>query len=295
MTGSTIELVRTPKELRELTRKARRADKVVGFVPTMGALHKGHLRLVEVARERADLVIVSIFVNPTQFGPKEDLDRYPRDLEGDMAKCADAGAEVVFAPAVEHMYPDGAVTHVTVPHITAGLCGKDRPTHFGGVATIVSKLFNIVGPCVAVFGRKDFQQLTVIRRMAADLYFDVDVVGVPTVREADGVALSSRNAYLTENERSRARALVRGLSAACEMVTRHDPARVGEVRSKALSLLESEVDSVDYVELCDPETLETLDSDMAITSPTLLAVAARLGKTRLIDNVVLLEQSDPLE
>lgn len=261
----------------------------------MGALHLGHLKLAEEARQRADIVIVSIFVNPTQFGPNEDLDKYPRDLEGDVGSCSDVGVEFVYAPDVETMYPQGHRTSVHVRGLGSRLCGAHRPGHFDGVATIVAKLFNQVGECVAVFGRKDYQQLKVIERMVRDLDLEIEVVGVPTVREPDGIALSSRNAYLSPSERSRARALVKGLSAAWTLVESSDvPVMVEAVRSAAREHVFREFDSVDYVEICEPESLEVLADSQMIQSPTLVAGAGRLGSTRLIDNIVLKEDKDPL-
>jgi pantoate--beta-alanine ligase len=295
MNGATPRLVREPAELRAAAAGARREGRAVGFVPTMGALHRGHLRLVEEARRRAGLVVVSIFVNPTQFGPGEDYARYPRDLERDLAACADAGADVVYAPSVEAMYPGGHRTTVHVARVTEGLCGRHRPGHFDGVATVVAKLFGQVGPCVAFFGRKDYQQLRVIEVMARDLDLEVEVVGVATVREPDGLALSSRNAYLAPSDRSRALALVRGLSSAWRLVGGASaPPTAAEVRRAARAPVDRDLDSVDYVEVCDPASLEPLPDDRPVDAPALVALAGRLGTTRLIDNVVLLEQPDPL-
>lgn len=294
MDQGRLELVHEVDRLRQITRSCRGQGRTVGFVPTMGALHRGHLRLAEIARQRADLVVVSVFVNPTQFGPGEDLDRYPRDLEGDLEACRAAGVDVLFNPAVETMYPPGATTCVTVPALIGGLCSAHRPGHFDGVATVVTKLFNLVGPCLAVFGRKDYQQLKVIERLAVDLAFDVEVIGVETVREDDGVALSSRNAYLSPPERQRARALVHGLSAACQLAASEAPPSAAEVRAAAAAPVEASLDSVDYVEVCHPDTLEPLDADAPVEAPTLVAIAGHLGATRLIDNLVLFEQSDPL-
>lgn len=289
-----LTVVRTVGELRLLTRRARREGKVVGFVPTMGALHRGHLRLVEVAGAKAELVVVSIFVNPTQFGPGEDLEQYPRDLEGDMGKCAAAGAHVIYAPGVGEIYPDGYATSVHVSGLTEALCGRHRPGHFDGVATVVTKLFNQIGPCVAVFGRKDYQQYTMIRRLVRDLDQDVEVIGVPTVREPDGLALSSRNAYLTAEERPRALALVQGLAAAWTIADSREPCTVGQLVAAARAPLDAAFDSVDYVEVCDPDRIEPWEAERVVEGPALLAVAGRLGATRLIDNVVLREQPNPL-
>ena len=208
----TPALLRAPDELRRACGLARSHGARVGFVPTMGALHEGHIALVRDAKRRAGFVAVSIFVNPTQFGPGEDFARYPRDLESDLAKLASADADAVFAPDSQAMYPDGDQTRVRVGELAASLCGPFRPGHFEGVATVVTKLFGLVGASVAVFGRKDYQQLAVIRRVVADLFLPVEVVGHPILREPDGLAMSSRNAYLSADERVRALGLSRGLS-----------------------------------------------------------------------------------
>jgi pantoate--beta-alanine ligase len=252
----------------------------------MGALHRGHLRLVEEARRRCDYTVVSIFVNPTQFGPGEDLARYPRDLDGDVAKCAGAGVDLVFAPEAVEVYPPGEATRVRVAGLGDHLCGPLRPGHFEGVATVVAKLFVLVSPCTAIFGRKDYQQLRIVDRMAQDLCFAVTVVGMPTERDFDGLALSSRNAYLSPEERSQARSIPRGLSRAWSAFS------AGERRAGALhALVRGEVGkvatSIDYVSLADPSTLEVLDDEATVPERTLLALALRIGKTRLIDNVVL--------
>ena len=213
-----MQRITNPHELRAWSRAQRRQDQVVGFVPTMGALHEGHLSLVRAARDAgADKVVASIFVNPTQFAPGEDLDAYPRDLDGDLSKLTALGVDAVFLPTVDSIYPAGSQTTVTLAHLPRVLCGVDRPTHFQGVATVVSLLFHIVEPDLAVFGEKDFQQLQVIRRMVRDLWFDVRVVGAPIVREHDGLAMSSRNAYLTTEERQRALCLSSALHSAEQM------------------------------------------------------------------------------
>lgn len=257
----------------------------VALVPTMGALHRGHLALVEEARRRASRVVVSIFVNPLQFGPHEDLARYPRTLATDLEKLAALGTDVAFVPSVEEMYPEGpALTRVTVTEMSQVLCGRTRPTHFEGVTTVVAKLLNIVGPDVALFGEKDWQQLAVIRRMVQDLNFAVEVVGVSTVREPSGLALSSRNQYLTEGERDQASALHRALEAAQEKYGQ------GERDSRILQEIVRETLGAvgihpEYVELADPISLKTAPD--RLDGQTLLALAARIGKARLIDNVIL--------
>jgi len=279
-------LVTTVAELRAATDAVRARGDRVGFVPTMGALHEGHLSLVREARRRAALAVASIFVNPTQFGPSEDLARYPRDLDGDLAKAGVAGADLVFAPTVAEMYPAGEKTRVAVSGLTEGLCGAFRPGHFDGVTTVVCKLFAAVGPCVAIFGRKDYQQLKVIERMTKDLLLPVEVVGMPIVREPDGLAMSSRNAYLSAEERARALSLHRGLGAAralFEAGTR----RAAVLLAAARPPIAAAMASIDYLTLADPETLAPVPDDADAGPRALLAVAARIGKTRLLDNVVL--------
>jgi pantoate--beta-alanine ligase len=290
--SSAPTLLRRAADLADVCNDMRKRGARVGFVPTMGALHEGHLTLAREARRRASAVVASIFVNPTQFGPSEDLSRYPRDLDGDVRKLASVGVDAVFAPDPAELYPAGEETRVRVGALAGPLCGGTRPGHFEGVATVVAKLFAIVGPSVAVFGKKDYQQLLVIRRMARDLFFPVEIVGVRTVREADGVAMSSRNAYLSPEDRERARALVLGLDAAARAFAG------GERRARELERLVREpiqkvASVVDYVDVRDADTLAFLEKD---TGPrALAAVACRIGSTRLIDNVVLGEDPPPLE
>ncbi len=278
-------------EVRSACDAARHAGKSVGFVPTMGALHEGHLALARAARQRASFVVASIFVNPTQFGPSEDLSRYPRDLDGDLAKLGSVGVDAVFAPAPAEIYPEGEQTRVRVGSVAEPLCGVFRPGHFEGVATVVAKLFAIVGPSVAVFGRKDYQQLLVIRRMTRDLFIPVEVVSHPIVREPDGLAMSSRNAYLSADERRRALALVQGLDAAVRRFAGGER-RARELERVAREPVERAASSVDYVEV---RADDSLDAVTEVGSRALLAVACRIGATRLIDNVVLGEDPPPLE
>ncbi len=275
--------IETVAEVREASRAARRVGQRVGVVPTMGFLHEGHLALVRRARELADWVVVTVFVNPTQFGPTEDLARYPRDLPRDLALCRGAGADAVFAPAVSEIYPAGGQTTVEVGALAEPLCGARRPGHFRGVATVVAKLFAIVEPDVAVFGEKDYQQLQVVRRMVEDLRFGVEVVGFPTVRAADGLALSSRNAYLAPAEREQALALSRALAEAEALVAEGED-RPGAVEAAALARLSAAGVRVDYAEVRHPETLERVER---ISPRAVLAVAGFVGTTRLIDNRVL--------
>lgn len=281
-----------PLAFRAACDDARRAGKTVGLVPTMGALHDGHLSLLRAAREQVDFVVVSIFVNPTQFGPSEDYSRYPRPLERDLWLLGESAAAAVLTPSAEQMYPDGDRTRVRVSGLVDSLCGPFRPGHFDGVATVVSKLFGITGPCSAFFGRKDYQQLQVVRRFVKDLFLPVNVVGVPTVREVDGLARSSRNVYLALEQRSAALSLVGGLRAA------HDAFEAGErdaatLRALAMSEVERGVTRIDYVEVTDAEHLTPVVAGEKTGDRALLAIAAWVGTTRLIDNVVLGEDPRP--
>ncbi len=259
----------------------RDAGETIALVPTMGALHDGHLALVADARRRADRVVVSIFVNPRQFGPNEDFDAYPRRAEADSAKLDAAGVDLLWMPSVDEMYPAGFATNISVAGLPDRLCGAARPGHFDGVATVVAKLFNQVRPDIAIFGEKDWQQLAIIRRMAADLDMALDIVGFPTQREDDGLALSSRNAYLTDAERAAAIALPRALGhAARALEAGQDSAAV--LAAVAPALLKAGFSAVDYVELVDAVTLEPVQT---IVRPARLLAAARIGKARLIDNL----------
>jgi pantoate--beta-alanine ligase len=287
-----LPIVTNPREARARCDEARCRGLRVSFVPTMGALHEGHLRLVDVARERGGVVVVSLFVNPTQFAPGEDFAKYPRDLDDDVAKLSGRGVDVVISPSVEAMYPKGACTRVTVSGITAGLCGAHRPGHFAGVATVVTKLFNIVGPCTAIFGRKDYQQLAVVRRLVADLDMPIEIVGVPIVRDVDGLALSSRNAYLSTEERQRGLSISRGLGAAHSLYENGDR-NVDRIRAAVAGPVGRAADIVDYVSVVDPDSLEELSSK-EMGERALVAVAARFGATRLIDNTVLGEDAPPV-
>jgi pantoate--beta-alanine ligase len=290
--ASSPLVLRTIAEFRAACDDARRAGARLGFVPTMGALHAGHLRLVEVARRHAERVAVSIFVNPTQFGPNEDFTRYPRNLERDVELLRSVGADFVLSPSAEEMYPRGETTRVRVGALSEHLCGPFRPGHFEGVATVVTKLFAIAGACTAVFGRKDYQQLKIIERLARDLQLPVRVVGEPTVRDADGLALSSRNSYLSSEERQRALAIPRSLAAAAAAF------EAGERGARALieplrSALGRAGLRLDYAEIADADELFPLALDGAVGERALIAVAAFCGNTRLIDNLVLGEDAPP--
>ncbi|HZA13981.1 MAG TPA: pantoate--beta-alanine ligase [Myxococcaceae bacterium] len=280
-----LAVVRTTDECRCWTEGARLAGRKLALIPTMGYLHQGHLALIAEGRARADVAGVSIFVNPIQFGPREDLSRYPRDLEGDLEKCERAGAELVFAPTPEEMYPQGFQTFVEVTEVSRGLCGDVRPGHFRGVATVVSKLFTVVRPQLAVFGEKDYQQLQVIRALNRDLGFGIEIVGVPTVREPDGLAMSSRNAYLSAEERPRALSLWRGLQAA-RALARQGVRDVRELTNAIRRELEAANVRPDYVEVVDATSLVPL-SRFEPEQPARALVAGYVGQTRLIDNLAL--------
>lgn len=289
----TLTVHHTVSDFRAAANAERAAGKRFGLVPTMGALHEGHLSLVEKARSLADVVGVTIFVNPTQFGPNEDFARYPRTLERDVELCREAGVSHVFAPDASEMYPPGERTRVQVSGLTAALCGPHRPGHFDGVTTIVSKLFAVTGECVAVFGRKDYQQLKVIERMTRDLLLPVEIIGFKTLRDADGLALSSRNAYLSAEERARALSISRALSAAVHAFAAGER-RVGALRRPALVALEAAGIRLDYATIADPDELTPFDDAAEVGERALFAIAGFVGKTRLIDNVVLGEDPAPV-
>jgi pantoate--beta-alanine ligase len=281
MSATQPLVIRAPAEMTAWSRAASARGERIAFVPTMGALHEGHVTLLREARRHGDRLALSIFVNPTQFGPNEDLARYPRDLPGDLAKAALAGTDVAFVPDAADVYPPGYQTTVELPKLASGLCGPFRPGHFAGVATVVCKLFNVVRPDVALFGEKDYQQLAIIRRMVIDLDMGIEIVGVPTVREPDDLAMSSRNAYLSPAERARALSLSRALFAA------RAAAAAGERDAAALvarARAALDVDRIDYIELVDAVSLQAASN---FDRPTVLAVAAFIGRTRLIDNVAI--------
>lgn len=266
---------------------ARASGQRVVLVPTMGYLHQGHLSLITEAKKHGGEVVVSIFVNPTQFGPGEDLAAYPRNFDRDRVLCEESGAAVIFAPDPETVYGPGFQTYVTLEKLPQHLCGLSRPVHFRGVATVVTKLFNIVKPHVAVFGKKDYQQLLVIRRLVRDLNFDIEIIGAPIVREPDGLAMSSRNTYLAPNDRRQALCLSRSLDHAQKRIQEGetDPERI---RREALDRITAQPNAtVDYVAICDPHTLEPVTSPDRLDKPVLMALAVKFGKTRLIDNRVL--------
>jgi len=278
-----MRVVKSVQEMASLSNGIRK-DKTIGFVPTMGYLHEGHLSLVRKSKEMTNVTVVSIFVNPTQFGPNEDFDRYPRDLQRDISLLEKEKADILFCPEIEDMYPKGYRTYIKVLDMEDRLCGRTRKGHFQGVATVVAKLFNIVKPHLAFFGEKDYQQLKIIEQMVRDLNMDVRIVGCPTVREPGGLAMSSRNTYLSSEEREKALNLYAALKKA-ERLFKEGEENAKKLVEEALSLLASvEGLEIEYVEVVDPETLEELD---VVKGSALLAVACRIGKTRLIDNLIL--------
>ena len=282
-----MQTIRQLKPLRKTVAALRAGGGRIAFVPTMGALHAGHIALVTEAKKRAEHVVASIFVNPKQFAPTEDLAAYPRRAAKDSAMLYEAGVAVLWMPDVELMYPVGHATNVSVGGVSEGLDGAARPGHFDGVATVVAKLFNQVRPDIALFGEKDFQQLAVIRRMVADLDFPIEIVGVPTEREEDGLALSSRNVYLSDEERQKARALPRALGAAASAIEGGGDVAEALARAQA-ALVEAGFQSVDYVALCDAVTLQPVAT---LERPARLLAAARIGAARLIDNVPVMPRS----
>jgi pantoate--beta-alanine ligase len=280
-----MENIRIPRIMKETSKRHLHNGKTIGFVPTMGALHEGHLSLVKRAKSENDIVVVSIFVNPAQFGPKEDFDRYPRDMEGDMEKLKREGADILFMPDARAVYPDGFSSYITVKDLSDKLCGVFRPGHFTGVATVVCKLFNIVKPVAAYFGQKDFQQAAIIKRMVEDLNMDVDLIICPTFREPDGLAMSSRNAYLSNEERRAAAVIYKTLLSASQMIKSGESNPV-DVRKQMHDTLEAEplISEIQYAGVYDTNTLDELNE---FKKQNLLAVAVKIGSTRLIDNMIV--------
>lgn len=279
-----MEIIDTVARLQKKCEQIRSSGKRIALVPTMGFFHEGHLELMRVGKSRADALVISIFVNPAQFGPGEDYEDYPRDLERDLSQAKDIGVDLAFTPTVEDMYPEGFQTKVTVERITNHLCGISRPGHFDGVATVVTKLFNTTKPHMAIFGQKDFQQLTVIRRMVKDLNMDIEIIGVPTVREDDGLAMSSRNSYLRPKERKSALCLKRSLDLA-ENMARGGEKDVSKILSAVKGLILSHpFTKIEYINICDPLTME---DKKLIDGESLLALAVKVGITRLIDNCLI--------
>lgn len=279
-----MKIVSTVEEVRAEVKKWREEGLTVGLVPTMGYLHEGHKSLIDKAVEQNDKVVVSVFVNPIQFGPTEDLATYPRDLQRDSVLCENAGADLIFHPEKEDMYFDDFCTYIDMENLTKGLCGKTRPTHFRGVCTVVGKLFNIVQPDRAYFGQKDAQQLAVIRRMVRDLNFNLEIIGCPIVREEDGLAKSSRNTYLSPEERQAATILHKGLTKGEELV-RGGEKNAATVVNAIREVIETEpLAKIDYVEMVDFDNIQPVET---IEGTVLTAVAVYIGKTRLIDNFIV--------
>jgi len=279
-----VQIITRIKEMQDFSNSVRGEGKTIVLVPTMGFLHPGHVSLMKEGSRRGDLLIISIFVNPTQFGAGEDYDNYPRDMDGDQRLAQEAGVDVIFSPAVAEMYPKGFQTYVAVEEVTKNLCGISRPTHFRGVTTVVCKLFTIVKPQIAIFGEKDFQQLVVIRQMVSDLNFDIEIVGMPIYREKDGLAMSSRNKYLMKDERKAALCLFSSLRKALALFERGE-----KTAEKIIKEIKSSIDTeplaqIDYVKICDTKTIEDIEK---IDREAVLALAVKIGKARLIDNVVL--------
>ena len=278
-----MDIVTTIAEVRQKVGAARFAAKYIGFVPTMGALHAGHGSLISRAAEECDYVVVSIFVNPTQFGPHEDLEKYPRSFEADCESCKKLGAHLVFAPTAKEMYPQEQLTWVDTDKLTEGLCGAQRPGHFRGVTTVCSKLFNIVRPDFAYFGQKDAQQAVVIKRMVQDLNMPLEIRVCPIVREKDGLAMSSRNQYLTKEERKKALCLHASLQKCRELIEAGER-NAATLRTAMQGVYELPEVAVEYIEIVDPETLQGLSE---LRTLSLVAVAAKVGSTRLIDNMII--------
>lgn len=280
-----MEIIRIPKVMQETSKGHILHSRTIGFVPTMGALHEGHLSLVRVAKQENDITVVSIFVNPLQFGPSEDYHQYPRDIERDMEKLRREGVDILFLPDNNHMYPEGFCTTVEVSNLSDKLCGLFRPGHFRGVATVVLKLLNIVNPTRAYFGQKDYQQTLIIKRMVKDLDINTDIVVCPTIREAGGIAMSSRNQYLNERERAAASVLYRALQKGYEAI-RSGIINIKEIEKTMRDVINSEslVSEIQYLSVFDPEDLEELD---IVKKRVLIAGAIKIGHTRLIDNILV--------
>ncbi|MBN1787922.1 MAG: pantoate--beta-alanine ligase [Sedimentisphaerales bacterium] len=279
-----MEVIETIKKTRAAIAKARPGGRTIGFVPTMGALHEGHFSLIKAAKEQTEFVVVSIFVNPTQFGPNEDIDKYPRPFEADVKACEKLGVDIVFAPTAEQMYPQENITWINVEKVTEPLCGKNRPGHFRGVATVCAKLFNIIQPDKAFFGQKDAQQAVVIKQMVADLNLPLEIIVCPTVREKDGLAISSRNRYLDAEQRKQAALLYAALQEA-ELFINAGQRKSSELISQMEKILRiGKRIKIEYISIVDAKTLDELDE---AKGSSLIALAAKIGTARLIDNIVL--------
>jgi pantoate--beta-alanine ligase len=280
-----MEIIKTVREMQQWSLTVRAAGEMISFVPTMGCLHQGHLSLLDEGRERGDKLVLSIFVNPTQFGQGEDFEDYPRDLEEDSRLALQAGVDVIFAPTAGEMYPSGYATYIDVEGVTETLCGASRPGHFRGVCTVVTKLFSIIQPNNAIFGYKDFQQLAVIRRMTGDLNLPVEIIGMPIFREEDGLAMSSRNIYLTSDQRQQALVLSQSIKYARELVASGEK-KVAPILEKLKQMVEQQPEArIDYIQICHQFSLQ---DQIAVDSDSVLLLAVFIGNTRLIDNGFLL-------
>lgn len=279
-----MEIIKTKIEMQAWAMAQKLKSRTISFVPTMGYLHAGHISLLEKGKPLCDELVLSIFVNPAQFGPNEDLDAYPRDIDNDLRLAKAAGVTAVFLPPPEEIYTENYQTRVSLDHLPNFLCGKSRPVHFGGVATVVTKLFNIVMPDKAIFGKKDYQQLQVIRQMTRDLDFSIEIIGGDIVRESDGLAMSSRNAYLTPEQRKSALSLSQAVSLAKQTIAKGETAALAIGKEMENLILSFDQTAIDYIEFCDPETLESMG---CIDHQTVLALAVKVGETRLIDNALI--------
>jgi len=279
-----MDILKTKADMQAWSAAKKREGKTISFVPTMGYLHKGHVSLLEIGKPLSDELVLSIFVNPTQFGPNEDLDAYPSNIRNDLDLAQQAGVTAVFLPDKNEMYGPNYQTRVSLDHLPQYLCGRSRPVHFGGVATVVTKLFNIVMPDVAVFGKKDFQQLAIIRQMVKDLDFNIQIIGGEIIREEDGLAMSSRNAYLTPEQRTSAVCLSKAIRLLKQRVAKGIRSVPDLVKEMEAFILSFEYTRIDYIELCNPRTLEPVET---VQAETLVALAVEVGKSRLIDNALI--------
>ena len=282
-----MEVITTVKEMQWRSEQLRQEGKTIAFVPTMGYLHEGHLAIMREGKGKGDALIISIFVNPTQFGPEEDYERYPRDMQRDLKLAHKVGVDIVFTPSTQDMYSNGFQTYVEVERVTQNLCGISRPGHFRGVTTVVVKLFNIVKPHVALFGAKDYQQLVTIKRMVEDLNMNTEVIGIPTVRERDGLAMSSRNTYLSSKKRKEAAKLYSALRKGEELFRQGQKNTAVIITTVRGIIEEAKPTTIDYIKICDAHTLEDIEE---IKGEAIIAVAVQIGKTRLIDNLILKEE-----
>ena len=279
-----MEIIETIEEMRKRCEELRLSGQTISLAPTMGFFHEGHLELMKVGKRHSDKLIISIFVNPLQFGLNEDYEEYPRDMDGDLSKAREVGVDIVFMPSSEEVYPNGFQTNVTVEKLTKHLCGLSRPGHFDGVTTVIAKFFNIIRPHLAMFGQKDYQQLTVISRMVEDLNLDIQIIGVPIVREADGLAMSSRNNYLSHEQRKSAFSLKKSLDMANEMFSHGEKSAAKIKKAVEKLILSHPLTEIDYISICHQVTLDEIES---VDGESILALAVKIGKTRLIDNCLI--------